>query len=41
MTGIVGISSHLLSKEERTKAQKMEDLFIDIGMGEEARKNVP
>ena len=41
MTGIVGIKApHLLSKEERTKAQKMEDLFIDIGMGEEARKNV-
>lgn len=39
MSGIVGMKPpHLLSKEERTKAQKMEDLFVDIGMGEEEVK---
>lgn len=42
LTGVIGVKPpHLTSAEEASKAHKMEDLFIDVGMPEEeVRKNV-
>jgi len=41
LVGIIGVKPpHLLSPEERQKAMKMEELFIDVGLNEEEARKV-